>query len=600
MGFATPSYTLPDLFARVDRGDLQLPDFQRTYSWDVDRIRSLLVTVLRGYPIGSLMALDTRNEPMRFRPRPLSGAPDTGENPGLLLLDGQQRLTTLYLSLTGDGTVETVDSRSKRITRRFYVDLRRAVQEPVMPDEAVFSVDETGEVQSHFGPVISGGLSHPGAELENFCVPVSALLGEEATDFIFDLIGRAEAPMRQSIKDFYNQLLRPLAGYSVPIIRLARETAQAGIGSIFAQANSAGLQMDVFELLTAVFASEDPDYELNRQWRRTRALLREYPVLDSIGRTEFLTAISLLVTGRHGRAVGHREDILKLTLGDYRRATEDMRIAFQEAAVFLSQRCILTAGQVPYPAQIIPLAVILAILADEPQSLANTHSWDRLHRWFWSGVFGELYGSAAVITRMGYDVDQVSRWVGAGTDEVVDEPKTVRDAEFTESRLLSVNQSSGVWQGIYALLMARGARDWRTAQPFDRWTFKDLDTGFHPIFPRGWCEDRGVDLILADSVLNRTPMGRRTQVMLDGAAPGRYLNRVQEKSLMDDVEFDIVLAGHDLDPALLHASDAEAFFADRRSRLLGVIEYAIGKPVLRDVNEKDLSAGAEGPGAFVD
>lgn len=600
MGFATPSYTLPDLFARVDRGDLQLPDFQRTYSWDVDRIRSLLVTVLRGYPIGSLMALDTRNEPMRFRPRPLSGAPDTGENPGLLLLDGQQRLTTLYLSLTGDGTVETVDSRSKRITRRFYVDLRRAVQEPVMPDEAVFSVDETGEVQSHFGPVIPGGLGDPVAELANFCVPVSALMGEEATDFIFDLIGRAEPQMRQPIKDFYNQLLRPLAGYSVPIIRLARETAQAGIGSIFAQANSAGLQMDVYELLTAVFASEDPDYELNRQWHRTRALLREYPVLESIGRTEFLTAISLLVTGRRGRAVGHREDILKLTLGDYRRASEDMRTAFQEAAIFLSQRCILTAGQVPYPAQIIPLAVILAILADEPQALANTRSWDRLHRWFWSGVFGELYGSAAVITRMGYDVDQVSRWVGAGADDVVPAPKTVRDAEFTESRLLSVNQSSAVWQGIYALLMARGARDWRTAQPFDRWTFEDLDTGFHTIFPRSWCEDRGVDLILADSVLNRTPMGRRTQVMLDGAAPGRYLTRVQEKSLMDDEEFDIVLSGHDLDPDLLHASEAEAFFVDRRSRLLGVIEFAIGKPVLRDVDEEDLSAGAEGPGAFVD
>ena len=94
MGFTTPSYDLNDLFARIDRGDIQLPDFQRAYSWDEDRIRSLIVTVLRGYPVGALMALDTRNETMRFRPRPLAGAPDTGVNPGLLLLDGQQRLTT--------------------------------------------------------------------------------------------------------------------------------------------------------------------------------------------------------------------------------------------------------------------------------------------------------------------------------------------------------------------------------------------------------------------------------------------------------------------------------------------------------------------------
>lgn len=597
MGFATPSYTLPDLFSRIDRGDLQLPDFQRSYSWDVDRIRSLLVTVLRGYPIGALMALDTRNETMRFRPRPIAGAPDTGVNPGLLLLDGQQRLTTLYLSLTGEGQVQSVDSRSKRVTRKFFVDLRRAVQEPVMPDEAVFSVDENGEVKSHFGPVIPGGLGEPEAALEHFCVPVSALLGEESTDFLFDLVERAEPELRQPIRNFYNGLLRPLSGYSVPIIRVARETAQSGVGSIFAQANSAGLQMDVFELLTAVFASEDPDFRLQEQWHTTRAWLREYPVLDGIGRTEFLTAVSLLVTGRRGRAAGHREDILNLTLGDYRQAALDMRHAFREAAVFLTQRCILSANQVPYPTQLIPLAVILALLADDPRSLANTRSWDRLNRWFWSGVFGELYGSAAVITRMGYDVDEVSRWVATRD---APEPKTVRDAAFHESRLLSVNGSSGVWQGIYALLMARGARDWRTAQPFDRWTHEDLDADFHAIFPREWCADRGIDLILADSVLNHTPMGRRTQVMLDGAAPGRYLSRVQAKSLMEDAEFDLVLAGHEIDPELLHASDEEAFFADRRQRLLGLVEYAIDKPVIRDVDGADLSAGADGPGAFVD
>lgn len=103
MGFSTPSYALTDLFSRIDRGDLQLPDFQRDYAWDLDRIRSLMVTVLRGFPIGVLMALDTRGEEVRFQPRAIHGAPDTGREPGLLLLDGQQRLTTLYHCLCGEG-----------------------------------------------------------------------------------------------------------------------------------------------------------------------------------------------------------------------------------------------------------------------------------------------------------------------------------------------------------------------------------------------------------------------------------------------------------------------------------------------------------------
>ena len=111
MGFTTPSYDLIDLFDHINRGELQLPDFQRDYRWNVDRIRSLLVTVLRGYPIGSFMALDTHDVPVYFRPRPIETAPDTGVSPGLLLLDGQQRLTTLYQCMRGDGLVESMDFR---------------------------------------------------------------------------------------------------------------------------------------------------------------------------------------------------------------------------------------------------------------------------------------------------------------------------------------------------------------------------------------------------------------------------------------------------------------------------------------------------------
>ena len=142
MGFTTPSYSLTDLFARAERGELQTPDFQKTYLWDVDRTRTLLSAVLRGYPVGTLLALDTRNEPMRFRPRPLPGTPQTDEQPGLLLLDGQQRLSSLYLTLQGDGRIEVLDFRGRNIFRRFFVDVRAAVATDPMPSESIFAVDD--------------------------------------------------------------------------------------------------------------------------------------------------------------------------------------------------------------------------------------------------------------------------------------------------------------------------------------------------------------------------------------------------------------------------------------------------------------------------
>lgn len=595
MGFTTPSYDLSDLFARIDRGDIQLPDFQRAYSWDEDRIRSLIVTVLRGYPLGAFLALDTRNETMRFRPRALAGAPDTGVNPGLLLLDGQQRLTSLYHCFRGDGFVDTTDFRSKKVSRKFYVDLRTATSEDIMPDEAVFAVNQHGELQSHFAPEIEGSLANREAAIDACCIPVSALLSEEGTSMLFELAAADNGVNRDVVAAFNNRILRPLSGYDVPMIRLSRETAQAGIGSIFAQVNSAGLQMDVFDLLTAVFASEDPEFHLAEHWRDVEKQLRSFPALDGIGRNEFLSAVSLLVSGKKGTAGGQREDILQLNLAEYRAASSTLVITFREVAEFLAERCILSLDQVPYNEQIIPLAVILARLAERNGVLSTQDSWDRLNQWFWSGVFGELYGSSAVKLRAARDVDEVTAWV-AGETEVV--PQTVRDASFRESRLLSVSENDGVWHGLYALLMARGAKDWRTGQPFTRHTFEDLKPGFFPIFPLSWCQRHGVSAVLANSVLNRTPMGKRTEVVLDGHSPERYLPRVQSKSIMEDAEFDRVLASHELQPELLTSKTAYQFFANRRERFVGIVEYALDKAVIRDVDEANLSGGEEGPQAF--
>lgn len=593
MAFTTPSYSLTDLFARVDRGELQLPDFQRSFAWDIDRIHSLLVTVLRGYPIGALLALDTRNEPVRFGSRPILGAPATGEAPGLLLLDGQQRLTTVYRCFQGTGLVDTVDFRSKRITRRFFVDVVRAVAGDVLPEDAVFAVDEHGKVTSHFGPSLEQPLTTPEAEAAAGCVPVDSLLGQAGADLLFDMAASADAPIREAIKTFHHSVVAPLAAYDVPVIRLSRETARAGVGSIFAQANSAGLQMDVFELLTAVWRTEDPDFSLTSEYTRIEEHLARHPVLGGVDHTAFFTALSLYVTSRRGRTGGQREDILTLTLADWRVSADVILAGFDRAAAFLAERRMFTAEQVPFTAQLIPLAAILALVGDP-----SPDATDRLNRWFWCGIFGELYGTSAVDLRSSRDVAEVTAWLtDPGSD--APEPHTVKTSSFSESRLLSVRESSAVWQGIYSLLMARGARDWRTGLPFDAENVADLGPMFEPIFPRDWCQAHGIDAEWADSVLNRTPMGKRTEVVLQGYDPTRYLIRVQAKSLMEDDEFDEVLATHELDAELLHASDAAAFFADRRERFIGMVEYAMGHPAERDLDAADVRGGAEGPNAFV-
>nr|VDG63827.1 Uncharacterized conserved protein [Streptococcus thermophilus] len=580
MGFTTPSYSLTDLFARVDRGELQIPDFQRTYLWDVDRTRTLISSVLRGYPVGTLLALDTRNEPMRFKPRTLPGAPETSNEPGLLLLDGQQRLSSLYLALRGDGRLEVLDFRQRRIHRRYFVDVRAAVRAEPIPEEAIFAVDDEGVIRSHFGPDIPGGITDRQAMVDNYVVPVSALLWEEGNDLLFDMAANAEDPsLREDVKAFHRSIVRPLAAYDMPMTRLERGTSQIGVGQIFAQANSQGVSMDVFELLTAVFALENPDFSLSAHWEECEAVLHQYPALRSVTRVRFLRGVSLLVSSMNGFARGHRGDILNLKLDEYMWASRDLLAAFERAAQFLSDRCIFSVDQVPYNGQLVPLAVILARLSYEDGCLDNPATWDRINQWYWSGVFGELYGAHSPSIRAGSDVDQVTPWA-KGETEVV--PKTVEDAEFVESRLITADEDSGVYRGLFSLLMARGARDWRTGKLFDGTTVAELQPGFYQVFPPGFCRVHNVDPQLAGSVLNRTPLGKRTENVMEGNDPKRYLSRLQSKAIMEDDEFDALLATHEIEPEYLFTSNWQAFFADRRERLLGMIEYAMNKPAQRD------------------
>src|ERR1700677_3904101 len=90
--FQTNPIDLFKLLEDCHRGVLQLPDFQRSWVWDEDRIKSLVASLSRAFPVGALMSLDTGG-PVNFKPRPVEGALSEAKNiiPQSLLLDGQQR-----------------------------------------------------------------------------------------------------------------------------------------------------------------------------------------------------------------------------------------------------------------------------------------------------------------------------------------------------------------------------------------------------------------------------------------------------------------------------------------------------------------------------
>src|SRR6187401_3421156 len=106
--FQTNPIDLYKLLDECQRGIVQLPDFQRSWVWDEDRIKSLIASISRAFPVGALMTLDPGGE-VNFKPRPVEGAPPGAKEtiPQSLLLDGQQRMTSLYQVTLRGQVVET-------------------------------------------------------------------------------------------------------------------------------------------------------------------------------------------------------------------------------------------------------------------------------------------------------------------------------------------------------------------------------------------------------------------------------------------------------------------------------------------------------------
>lgn len=87
----------------IDTGQVVLPDFQRDFDWGAGDIRALLGTVLNGWPMGSLLLIEGSANEEFYAPRAVDLAPPIADEVVYTILDGQQRLTSMYHALTGKG-----------------------------------------------------------------------------------------------------------------------------------------------------------------------------------------------------------------------------------------------------------------------------------------------------------------------------------------------------------------------------------------------------------------------------------------------------------------------------------------------------------------
>jgi hypothetical protein len=584
--FRSDQESIKSLMDQIHQGKLQLPDFQRDWVWPVDNIIRLVASISKGFPIGSIMTMVTGGE-VKFAERPVEGASVNGVKAQSLILDGQQRLTSLYQALWLDRPVVTQDDKKKRRTGWFYIDMRRAL-EPGRPREtAIRFIAADRKVRDFRGEVIED-YSDPKTEYEACLFPLSRAFDSDAWEDGFGehhedhVDGKERARL---FRTFRNQVLGAFRAYQVPIIELKQEAEREAVCQVFENVNTGAVPLNVFELLTATYAAAS--FDLRGHWASCKQGLSDplvHRLLADVSSTDFIQAVTLVST-RHRRAAAldrgiepsnaprvgcRRIDMLDLTLDDYRRFAPLVVKGLRTAARFLYSQKLFEAKYLPYGSQLIPLAAIFAELGEDAE---HSDAQAKISQWYWCGVFGELYGGSTE-TRFAADLPEVVEWVRGAPMR----PRTVDECQFASSRLSTLRtRNSAAYKGLYAQLLAAGATDWLTGKAVDVDTYFGESLDIHHIFPKRWCEEQGIDPKVYNGIANKTPLSSRTNRKVGGNAPSKYLS-----TLGSDEVVDRALRTHLVDPTLLRSDDFERFISARKEALLRVIEQGTGKPCYRD------------------
>ncbi len=610
--FDTTKEDLKDILRKAHEGRLQLPDFQRDYVWGDEDVRSLIASIAKGFPVGALLTLESGGE-VRFKPRLLAGVPQIEVAPAELLLDGQQRITSLYQVAYSQAPVKTKTPKGTEIERYYYLDIKLALSDSASIDDAIVGVPADRIVRENFGRDVKLDLSTRQHEFKHDYFPLNQVFNNGGRDWFYDWRDYWRAKDRDVSdleRSFVRTVLDRIERYKMPIICLDRGNSREAICLVFEKVNVGGKKLDAFELVTAIYASDN--FDLREDWSGTgkpaapgrRARMIGSPnrrdVLTEIASTDFLQACTLLHTrenrlarqeqGKTGKELPqiscNRDALLGLPLAAYQRHAPLVESGFIEAGAFLNEQKIIWHRDIPYPPLVVGLASAFAILGKTAQTAAAKQ---KLAQWFWCVTLGELYGSSTD-SRLAKDVPQLVNWIRDDGER----PQSLDEALFQQDRLKSLrSRLSAAYKGLHALLMRHGCRDFITGRGVELMTFFNDKIDIHHIFPKKWCLSKEIKPAVFDSIVNKSPLFKRSNIAISGDAPSAYLKKIEQEQGISASALDDILRSHLINPQHLRNDDFDAFMAARTTALTELIAGAMGKAVVQDHGTNESERGLD-------
>lgn len=601
--------SLSTLIGRLKEGKFVIPDFQREFEWKPWDIRDLLRSVFLDYYIGSLLLW--KGKPENFTAlacESIYGFQGKGD-PVHIVLDGQQRLTAMhYAFLAPDAKLP---NRSNRYL--YFIRVDRFMEESY--DDAFeyewtsrgvnLLADRAAQFEKHMFPVSvigQDGWALPNwvQDYEKHWRAVETQARDEKDEAATKI---AERNAKNAIA--FGEHLRAITQqYQVAYIELDRDLEIDKVCDIFTQINSRGIRLDVFDLVNALLKPKG--LQLKQLWRDAKHRL---DFVDSERMNVYLLQVMsilrqgycspkylyFLLPGQEKTIRDSngslRKEVLIPDIADFERRWKESVEAIERAIALLrhpQEFGAISSNYLPYVSILPAFAALQASLRELPA----THQMDaqrKLRHWYWASVFNNRY-SGSVESTTARDYHEVRSWF---KDDAA-EPSLIGEFRIQFRTLdlrKEIKRGTSVYNGIFNLLVLRGARDWMTGNIPQ---YGDLDD--HHIVPKSWGKENGLGSAV-DTILNRTPLTAETnRHVIHDDLPNQYLPELIKANGEPAVRS--ILESHFISPAAFAILqrvpftplDFDAFLTERQRTLQEAIEDLLVKerlglpPQLRELD----------------
>ena len=453
----TGTQPLRHLMTEIEKGQIKIPQFQRDYVWNVGKAAELIDSVIRGYPIGSLIYWRTTDRLREVRDLGHLKFPEAAQGDQVnYVLDGQQRLTSILAALYAlkvsirDGTEKDFSSLIVHLNR---TDNDSPVVRTDFPDE-------------------DGAI----------CLPLAQVWSRKGKDF---------DACTGEIRDFRDMFSDQLRTYDIPKVTLY--DAEISVATeVFSRINTGGQELTIFEIMVAKTYDPNQEFDLVEKFDELLEELKDVG-FDSINATDILQLIALML----------KDDCKKKTILDLDRkefidtwpeAIENLRAAID---YIKSSFRIPVSRLLPYSSLVVPIALFFNETNRKPPSNRQAKL---LADFFWRAGWSERYSSSS-----DSKLSQDKR-----TMKSITEGKRVRfdwvapvNTEYIKDSTFSASQAFS--KTILALLASLqpqkyGSGDLVNLQ--NDWMRRANSMNFHHVFPKSYLKKKGYDDWQANRVLN--------------------------------------------------------------------------------------------------